>query len=163
MKTLVIYTTPRETVRDLCESLVCEDTDVMALEPRYTASGAIGVFGDAYYALTAKGKRIKPLDFDWSKYGSVTLISSLCAGAPRAEMNEFLYRCDFSGRDVTCIVVGRHGYFGGAGSSLRKRVRLAGGNCCGVVYLPEKKIPRQPAHVRVESLPLYAESAATIA
>lgn len=137
MKTLLIFHSNRSAVRDMCEASAMEDVDVLELRPRYKKRALIDGMVDSYRALTGRGVRLAPLDIDFAKYGSILLVDSLRCLSPSAECNEFLYRCDLGGRDITCVVSNRMRYFGHAGRLLRKRIRLAGGSCRGITFISE--------------------------
>ena len=143
MKTLLIYHSGKSAVRAMCEASATEDVDVLELRPRYKKRPVMDDIGDAYRAFTGKGIRLAPLDIDFSKYDSILLVDSLRACSPSAECNEFLYRCDLSDKEVTCIVSNRLRVFARAGRLLRRRVRLAGGNCRGITYIAEADLARQ--------------------
>ena len=137
MKTLLIFHSNRSAVRDMCESSAMEDVDVLELRPRYKKRPLFDTVVDSYRALAGRGVRLAPLDIDFDKYDSIVLVDSLRMMAPSAECNEFLYRCDLGGRDITCVVSNRVRRFGHAGRLLRKRIRLAGGSCRGITFLSE--------------------------
>jgi hypothetical protein len=152
MKTLLIYHTTKNAVRAICEACQREDVDVLELRPRYKKRPVLDNLADAYRAFTGRGIRLAPLDIDFSKYGSIMIVNSLRAFSPTAECNEFLYRCDLGGRDVTCILSNRIRAFGRGGRLLRKRVRLAGGTCRGITYLAESDLAKQPEPANVFAL-----------
>jgi hypothetical protein len=152
MRTLVVYASERKAVREMCENFATQDVDVVELEPRYPASNPMDIATDAYRALTGRGKRMKPLTFDWSQYRNIIIVSSLVCSAPSPVLNEFLNRCEFGGRDVSCICVNRTNSFGTAGAKLRKRVRLANGRCTGMLFLPEKQLTGSQVPVTVNEL-----------
>jgi len=149
MDTLLVYHTNRSSVRAMCEATAMEGVDVLELRPRYKKRPLLDDLAGNYRALTGRGVRLAPLDIDFSKYGQIVLVDSLCAFAPSAECNEFLYRCDLGGREVVCIVSSPVRYFGSAGRLLRKRIRLAGGTCRSITYIAEADLGRQeePASV----------------
>ena len=142
MKTLLIFHSNRGAVRAMCEASAMEDVDVLELRPRYKKRPLLDTLADCYRALAGRGIRLAPLDIDFAKYDQIMLVDSLCAFAPSAECNEFLYRCDLGGREVSCVVSSRLRYFGGAGRILRKRIRLAGGICRGITYIAEADLTR---------------------
>ncbi|MCL2494845.1 MAG: hypothetical protein FWE98_04220 [Oscillospiraceae bacterium] len=137
MKTLLIFHSNRGAVRGMCESSATQDVDVLELRPRYRKRPLLDGVVDSYRALVGRGVRLAPLDIDFAKYDSIVLVDSLRLMAPSAECNEFLYRCDLGGRDITCVVSNRVRRFGRAGRLLRKRIRLAGGACRGITFLSE--------------------------
>jgi len=143
MKTLLIYHTNRGCVRELCEASAADDVDVLELRPRYRKRPLLDSIGDCYRAAAGRGIRLAPLDIDFARYDQIMLVDSLRALSPSAECNEFLYRCDLGGRDVSCIVSNRLRFFGRAGRVLRKRIRLAGGNCRSITYIAESDLNRQ--------------------
>ena len=143
MKTLLIFHSNRSAVRGMCESSAADDVDVLELRPRYKKRPLFDDLIDSYRALTGRGVRLAPLDIDFEKYDSIVLVDSLRAFAPSAECNEFLYRCDLGGRDVSCVVSNRVRSFGNAGRLLRKRIRLAGGNCRGITFLAEADLRQE--------------------
>jgi len=145
MKTLLIFHSNRSTVRDMCESSAMEDVDVLELRPRYKKRPLLDNVVDSYRALAGRGVRLAPLDIDFDKYDSICLVDSLRMLSPSAECNEFLYRCDLGGRDVTCVVSNRMRYFGHAGRLLRKRIRLAGGTCRGMTFIAEADLREEEA------------------
>jgi len=124
-------------VRGMCTACAMEDVDVLELRPRYKKRPLFDGMIDSYRALAGRGVRLAPLDIDFAKYSSIVLVDSLRMMAPSAECNEFLYRCDLGGRDVTCVVSNRVRRFGRAGRLLRKRIRLAGGTCRGITFISE--------------------------
>lgn len=137
MKTLLVYYSNRSLVRAMCEASAMQNVDVLQLQPRYKKRPLLDDIIDCYRALTGKGSRLLLPEFELEGYDSVVLVTSLRAFAPSAEMNEFLFRCDLGGRDVNCIVCNRIRSFGRAGSSLRKRVRLANGQCRSITFVSE--------------------------
>ena len=152
MKTLLIYHTNRSSVKELCEAAAAPDVDVLELRQRYRRRPLLDDVADCYRALAGRGVRLAPLDIDFSKYEQITLVDSLTAFAPSAACNEFLYRCDLGGRDVSCIVSSPLRYFGSVGRILRKRVRLAGGVCRNITYLAEADLSRQAEAASVLTL-----------
>ena len=145
MKTLLIFHSSRSAVRDMCESSAMEDVDVLELRPRYKKRPLFDTVVDSYRALAGRGVRLAPLDIDFDKYDSIVLVDSLRMLAPSAECNEFLYRCDLGGRDISCVVSNRVRHFGHAGRLLRKRIRLAGGSCRGITFLSEADLREEEA------------------
>ncbi|MDR2686580.1 MAG: hypothetical protein LBB75_02420 [Oscillospiraceae bacterium] len=145
MKTLLIFHSNRSAVRDMCEASAMEGVDVLELRPRYKKRPLFDTVVDSYRALAGRGVRLAPLDIDFDKYDSIVLVDSLRMLSPSAECNEFLYRCDLGGRDVTCVVSNRVRRFGRAGSQLRKRIRLAGGACRGITFLSEADLRDEEA------------------
>jgi len=143
LKTLLIYHSNRNTVREMCEASAMEDVDVLELRARYRKRAVVDEIGDLYRAVAGRGIRLAPLDIDFSHYEQIVLVDSLRAFLPSPECNEFLYRCDLGGRDVACIVSSRVRYFGRAGRVLRKRIRLAGGTCRGITYIADADLNRQ--------------------
>jgi len=143
MKTLLIYHSSKHAVRAMCEATATDDVDVLELRPRYKKRPVFDDVADAYRAFSGKGIRLAPLDIDFSKYESIMIVDSLCMNSPSAECNEFLYRCDLSGREVTCIVCNRLRIFNRSARLLRKRIRLAGGNCRGITFIAESDLARQ--------------------
>ncbi|MDR0530477.1 MAG: hypothetical protein LBG83_00190 [Oscillospiraceae bacterium] len=143
MKTLLIYHTNKAAVRAMCEATAAEDVDVLELRPRYKKRPVIDSVADMYRAFMGRGIRLAPLDIDFAKYDGIVMVDSLRAMSPSAECNEFLYRCDLGGRDISCIVSNRMRWFGRAGRLLRKRIRLAGGTCRGITYLAETDLSKQ--------------------
>jgi hypothetical protein len=137
MKTLLIFHSNRSAVRGMCESSAMEDVDVLELRPRYKKRPLLDDLVDSYRALTGKGVRLAPLDIDFEKYDAICLVDSLRMLSPSPECNEFLYRCDLGGRDITCLVSNRVRRFGHAGPLLRKRIRLGGGSCRGITFISE--------------------------
>ena len=152
MKTLLIYHTNRSSVKELCEAAAAPDVDVLELRQRYRRRPLLDEAADFYRALAGRGVRLAPLDIDFSKYEHITLVDSLMACTPSAACNEFLYRCDLGGRDVTCIVSSPLRYFGSAGRVLRKRIRLAGGVCRNITYIAEADLNRQAETANVLAL-----------
>ncbi|MDR1927089.1 MAG: hypothetical protein LBQ33_00435 [Oscillospiraceae bacterium] len=153
MKTLLVYHSRRPCVRTMCEASAKRDVDVLELRPYYRKRLFLGAVSSAYAALTGRGARIIPLEVDLSQYQSVILVTSLQLLAPSAECNEFLYRCDLSGREVTCVLCSSLRSFGSsAGAALRKRVRLAGGVCRDVMYLTESDLSRKAEEADVFAL-----------
>jgi len=143
MKTLLIFHSNRGAVRGMCEACAMEDVDVLELRPRYRKRPLFDGVVDSYRALAGRGVRLAPLDIDFAKYDSIVLVDSLRMMAPSAECNEFLYRCDLGGRDITCVVSNRVRRFGRAGRLLRKRIRLAGGACRGITFLSEADLRQE--------------------
>lgn len=144
-KTLLIYHSNRSAVKAMCEASAMEDVDVLELRPRYKKRPLFDDLIGGYRALAGKGVRLAPLDIDFAKYDSIVLVDSLQLFSPSAECNEFLYRCDLGGREVTCVVSNRMRYFGHAGRLLRKRIRLAGGTCRSIAFLSEADIREDEA------------------
>jgi len=152
MKTLLIYHSKRAAVRAICEASAMQDVDVLELRSRYHKRPVIDVLGDCYRAVTGRGVRLAPLDIDFAQYSQIMIVDSLTMFLPSAECNEFLYRCDLTGRDVTCIVSSRMRYFGRAGKVLRRRVSLAGGNCNGITFIVEADLAGQEETVNAFAL-----------
>ena len=146
MKTLLIYHTNRGAVRAMCEASAMEDVDVLELRPRYKKRPLVDSIGDWYRAVAGRGIRLAPLDIDFAKYKQIMIVDSLRAMLPSAECNEFLYRCDLGGREVSCIVSNRVRWFGRAGRVLRRRIRLAGGVCRGITYIAETDLREEHAN-----------------
>ena len=130
-------------VRGMCEASAMDDVDVLELRSRYKKRAVIDDIGDLYRAVAGRGIRLAPLDIDFARYDQIVLVDSLRAFLPSAECNEFLYRCDLSGREVNCIVCNRMRVFARAGRLMRKRVRLAGGHCRGITYIAEPDLAKQ--------------------
>jgi len=143
MKTLLIYHSNRAPVRSMCEASAMEDVDVLELRSRYKKRPVIDAIDGCYRAIAGRGVRLAPLDIDFARYDQIMLVDSLQMLRPSAECNEFLHRCDLSGRDVTCIVSSRMRYFGRCGAVLRRRIQLAGGNCRGITYIVDADLSRQ--------------------
>ena len=143
MRTLLIYHSSKAAVRAMCEASAAQDVDVLELRPRYKKRPVFDDAVDAYRAFAGRGVRLAPLDIDFSKYDSIMIVDSLLMGSPSAECNEFLYRCDLSGREVNCIVCNRVRAFARAGHLMRKRVRLAGGLCRGITFIAEPDLAKQ--------------------
>jgi len=143
MNTLLIYHSHRGAVRSMCEATAKDDVEVLELRPRYKRRPLIDLISDYYCAFTGRGVRLAPLDIDFTKYHQIMLVDSLRMFLPSAECNEFLHRCDLSGRDVACIVSSPVRYFGRSGRVLRRRIRLAGGNCRGITYIAEADLNKQ--------------------
>jgi hypothetical protein len=152
MNTLLIYHTTRSNVRAMCEATTSEGVDVLELRPRYRKRPLLDDLGGCYRALTGRGVRLAPLDIDFAKYDQITLVDSLVAFAPSAACNEFLYRCDLGGREVSCIVSSPLRYFGRADRLLCKRIRLAGGVCRGITFINEADFGRLPEPANVLAL-----------
>ncbi|MDR1465083.1 MAG: hypothetical protein LBJ11_07290 [Oscillospiraceae bacterium] len=142
MKTLLIYHSTSRRVIDLCEGAACGDVDVLALAPRYRRGALWNAVVGALRALAGKGNRIEPLEVDLSQYDAIVLATSLRFCAPSAECNEFLYRYNLAGREVTSLVFSRVRLFGRSMELMRKRIRLAGGVCRGIVCLSESTMPK---------------------
>ena len=145
MKTLLIFHSNRSAVRDMCEASAMEDVDVLELRPRYKKRPLVDGLVDSCRALAGQGVRLAPLDIDFAKYDSILLVDSLRCLSPSAECNEFLYRCDLGGRDITCMVSNRIRWFGNSGRLLRKRIRLAGGSCRGITFISEADLREEEA------------------
>ena len=153
MKTLLVYHAGgKGAVRAMCEASAADDVDVLELRPRYKKRPVFDDAVDAYRACVGRGIRLAPLDIDFSKYDSIMIVDSLLMGSPSAECNEFLYRCDLSGREVNCIVCNRVRMFARAGRLMRKRVRLAGGHCRGITFIAEPDLAKQAETANAFSL-----------
>ncbi|MDR1733736.1 MAG: hypothetical protein LBR73_02525 [Oscillospiraceae bacterium] len=137
MKTLLIYHTNKQTVRRKCQSLACGDVDVLEITPRYKKRFLIDSIGDCYRAFAGRGTRVLPMEIDWSEYTDVTVIATLNGGRPTPECNEFFFQNDLGGRKVNCIIVSNRQNAGRAGTLLRRRIRLAGGDSSSVTYMNE--------------------------
>ena len=143
MKTLLIYHSNRASVRSMCEASALDDVDVLELRSRYKKRAVIDDIGDCYRAVAGRGIRLAPLDIDFARYDQIVLVDSLRVFLPSAECNEFLYRCDLGGREVSCIVSSPVRYFGRAGRVLRRRIRLAGGSCRGITYIADTDLSKR--------------------
>ncbi|MCL2106770.1 MAG: hypothetical protein FWH26_06940 [Oscillospiraceae bacterium] len=149
MKTLLVYHSKRGLVRAMCEASAMEHVDVMELQSRYQAHPIMNFLADCYRALTGRGTGLAPMELDLAGYDSIVLVNSLRLFSPSAECNEFLYRCNLAGREVSCVVCNRVRSFGQAGAKLRKRVRLAGGSCRSVAYVTESDLAQ---HAKEKSM-----------
>ena len=116
---------------------------MLELRPRYKKRPVVDAVSDCYRAITGRGVRLAPLDIDFNKYSQILLVDSLRMFLPSAECNEFLHRCDLTGRDVSCIVSSPVRFFGNASNVLRRRINLAGGNCRSITYIVETDLARQ--------------------
>jgi hypothetical protein len=146
MKILLIYHSNRPAVRSMCEAAADDNVDVYQLRARYKKRPGIDTLGDYYRAIVGRGVRLAPLDLDFSRYNHIILVDSLKLFAPSAQCNEFLYRCDLTGQTISCVICNKVKFFGRARAVLRRRVRLAGGNCCNIVCFADNELAAQSAN-----------------
>jgi|GEM_PF-395308 len=144
MKTLLIYHSNRPAVCAMCEATASDDVDVHQLRARYKKRPGIDTLSNHYRALVGRGIRLAPLDLDLSQYKHIILVDSLKWLCPSAQCNEFLYRCDLTDQAVTCVVSNKVKFFGRVRAVLRRRVRLAGAQCCDVVCVADNELAAQP-------------------
>lgn len=141
MRTLLLYYSDCDCVRELCEASAKNDTvDVLELRERYDRSKLWSATVGAYKALAGQGARIEPLDIDFDQYDTVILATPVWGLNPVPAVNEFLHRYNLSGREVAGLLVHAGKSAGMAADVLRKRIRLAGGTCCGVVTVPLREL-----------------------
>lgn len=148
MKSLLLYYSNSQGIRDLCEASARDGkVDVIELRERYDR----GVFWTStvglYKALSGTGSRIDDIDVDLNDYDSIILATPVWGFNPAPAINEFLHRTNLSGREVSGLLIHPGKSAGMAGDVLRKRIRLAGGVCRGIVSIPMKELKERNCDV----------------
>lgn len=141
MKILLLYYSNNNSIRELCEASGRENkVDVMELRDRYDRSQVWCATVGKYKAVCGTGSRIEAVDFNIDEYDSVIIATPVWSFNPAPAVNEFLHRTNFSGKEVSGLLIHPGKSAGKAGDVLRNRIKLAGGICCGIVSIPQKEL-----------------------
>lgn len=148
MKTLLLYYSNNEAIRELCEESSRENMiDVAEIKSRYYRSRIWCATVGAYKAMSGAGDKIEDLQINMDEYDTIILASPVWKHNPAPAVNEFLHRNNLSGREVSCLIIHSGNSAGKAPDVLRKRIKLAGGLCRGVVDIPVKELKERNCDV----------------
>jgi len=141
MRTLLLYYSNHHRIRSLCEASAKEGTvDVMELRDRYERGRFWAYTLGTYKALCGTGSKIEDINFNIEDYDSIIIATPVWGLNPAPAVNEFLHRVNLGGREVSGLLIHPGKTAGMAGDILRKRIKLAGGSCCGIVSVPHKEL-----------------------
>jgi hypothetical protein len=145
-KTLFVYWSNSPVVRALCEASGHGDVEVAEIREAVPR----GAFWQATVGLSrtvsGRGTRVEALPMDLAAYDSVVVGASAAAWHLPNAVNGFLHQHSLRGLEAYGLLFG--GGFGGVRDVLRQRIALAGGNCRGVVCVPEQELRRNLCDVK---------------
>jgi hypothetical protein len=141
MRTLLLYYSNQHSIRSLCEASAKENqVDVLELRDRFEKGNLWAYTMGIYKAVCGTGSKIEEVNIDFEKYDSIIIATPVWGFNPVPAVNEFLHRVNLSGREVSGLLIHPGRSAGKAGDVLRKRIKLAGGSCCGIVTVPHKEL-----------------------
>ncbi len=141
MKTLLLYYSKNQSVRELCEASAKDNQiDVVELRERFDRGKVWHATIGAYKAVSGAGLKLEEIEINFDEYDSIILAVPVSGFNPAPAINEFLHRTNFAGHEVSGLLIHAGKSVGAAGDALRKRIRLAGGVCNGVVSVPVKEL-----------------------
>ncbi len=144
MKTLLLYYSNYQSIRELCEaSSKYKKVDVVELRDRFERDAFWTATVGTYKAVCGQGTKIQDIDVDLKEYDTIILATPVWGFNPAPAVNEFLHRTNLAGREVSGLLIHSGKSAGMAADVLRKRIKLAGGVCCGMVSVPEKELRRE--------------------
>lgn len=148
MKTLLLYYSKNQSVRKLCEESARDNQiDVVELRERFDHGKVWHATVGAYKAVSGAGLKLEEQEINFDEYDSIIIASPVLGFNPVPAINEFLHRTNFSGREVSGLLIHHGKTAGAAGDALRKRIKLAGGVCNGVVCVPVKELKQTTCDV----------------
>lgn len=148
MKTLLLYYSNSQDIRDLCEASERDGSiDVVELRERFDRGAVWSSTVGVYKALSGTGSRIDEVDVNLDEYDSIIIATPVWGFNPTPAVNEFLHKTNLSGREVSGLLIHSGKSAGMAGDVLRKRIKLAGGICRGVVSIPVKELKERNCDV----------------
>ncbi|NLX93495.1 MAG: hypothetical protein GXZ02_06470 [Clostridiales bacterium] len=148
MKTLLLYYSRNQCVRRLCEESAKNDQiDVVELRERFSRGKVWHATMGVYKAVSGAGQKLEEVDINLDEYDSIIIASPVLGFSPAPVINEFLHRTNFSGREVSGLLIHPGKTSGAAGDALRKRIKLAGGVCNGIVCVPIKELKETRCNV----------------
>ncbi len=155
MKTLLLYFSNNSTVRDFCDNSEDKNVDVVEIFEKYYNGFLWDTIVGSYRAIAGHGTHISETGIDLSSYDSIILATSMQAFCVPAAVNDFLHSNNLQGMDVYGMLFGK-ALFGVAADSLHQRIGLSGGNCKGVVCVPERELKKNaysvPSLLRTRAL-----------
>ena len=141
MKALLLYYSNRLSVRELCEaSAKYSKVDVLELRDRFDRGPLWSATVGIYKAVCGTGTKIDEVDVNLDEYNNIIIATPVWGFNPVPAVNEFLHRTNFAGREVSGLLIHSGKSAGLAADVLRKRIRLAGGVCRGIVSIPQKEL-----------------------
>lgn len=141
MKTLLLYYSNYQSIRELCEaSSKYKKVDVVELRDRFDKSTAWSATVGTYKAICGKGTKIDQVDVNLEEYDTIIIATPVWGFNPAPAVNEFLHWTNLGGREVSGLLIHSGKTAGMAADVLRKRIKLAGGVCCGMVSIPQKEL-----------------------
>lgn len=144
MRTLLLYYSNHHRIRSLCEASAKEGTvDVLEIRDRYERGRLWTYTAGTYKALRGIGSKIEDIDFNIEDYESIIVATPVWGFNPVPAVNEFLHRVNLGGREVSGLLIHPGNSAGKAGDILRKRIKLAGGTCCGIVSVPHNELKQK--------------------
>ena len=148
MKTLLLYYSRNQRVRELCDASAKDNQiDVVELRDRFDRSKMWHATIGTYKAISGTGSKLEEYELNLEDYDSIIVASPVLGFNPAPAINEFLHRTNFSGREVSGLLIHPGKKTGAAGDALRKRIKLAGGVCNGVVCVPVEELERTKCDV----------------
>lgn len=148
MKTLLLYYSKNQSIRKLCEASARDDQiDVIELRERFGRGKVWHATIGAYKAVSGAGLKLEEVEINFDEYDSIILAVPVLGFNPAPAINEFLHKTNFAGREVSGLLIHPGKTAGAAGDALRKRIRLAGGVCNGVVCVPVKELQQARCNV----------------
>lgn len=148
MKTLLLYYSRDQSIRRLCEESARDNQiDVVELRERFDRGRVWHATMGTYKAISGTGLKLEEIEINLDEYSSIIIASPVLGFNPAPAINEFLHRTSFGGREVSGLLIHPGKTAGAAGDALRKRIKLAGGVCNGVVCVPVKELKETRCNV----------------
>jgi multimeric flavodoxin WrbA len=148
MKTLLLYYSNRQSIRELCEASAKDSqVDVMELRDRFDRGTVWCSTVGVCKAISGTGSKLDEFNVNFDEYDSIIVATPVWGFNPVPAINEFLHRTNFAGREVSGLLIHSGKTAGMAGDVLRKRIKLAGGVCRGVVSVPIKELKEKKCDV----------------
>ena len=148
MKTLLLYYSRNQSIRRLCEDSARDNKiDVVELRERFDRGKVWHATMGVYKAINGSGLKLEEFELNLDQYDSIIIASPVSGFKPVPAINEFLHRTNFAGREVSGLLIHPGKTAGTARDAFRKRIRLAGGVCKGVVCIPEKEMKEAKCNV----------------
>ena len=147
MKTLLVYFSDKETIRNFCSNSEDRNIDTVEIYEKYDRGFVVNRLVSGYKSIVGQGVCISRTDIDLSKYSSIVIAASMQAFCVPAAINDFLHKNNLSGMDVYGIIFGSR-MFRAASEDLQRKIGLAGGSCKGVVCVKEGEIRKNECDVR---------------
>ncbi len=144
MKTLLLYFSNNSSIRELCEaSKIHSKVDVVELRDRYLRGSLWAATVGTYKAICGTGSKIEEINVKLNDYDTIIIATPVWGFNPVPAVNEFLHGTNFAGRDVSGLLIHSRRTAGMAGDILRKRIKLAGGVCSGIINIPQKELIKE--------------------
>ncbi|MCR4615643.1 MAG: hypothetical protein K5756_05790 [Clostridiales bacterium] len=147
MKTLLIYFSDSETIKNFCSNSKDKDIDTVEIYEKYDRGFVVNKLVSGYKSIVSQGVCTSQPDIDFSKYSSVVIAASMQMFCVPAAINDFLHRNYLNGKDIYGIIFGNN-MFRAASEDMQRKIGLAGGICKGVVCVKESEIRKNECDVR---------------